>query len=105
MAPYITIVVPTRNRSSLLTRLLASLSDLAYSEWEVIVVDDGSVDTTASTAKHFRDAGLPLRYLYQPWGKMGAARNRGVDNARGEIVAFTDDDCTVTTQWLAAIAA
>jgi glycosyltransferase involved in cell wall biosynthesis len=105
MAPDITIVVPTRNRSSLLTRLLASLSDLAYSEWEVIVVDDGSVDTSASTTRHFRDAGLPLRYVYQPWGKMGAARNRGVEIARGEIVAFTDDDCIVTPQWLTAIAA
>ena len=103
--PFISIIVPTRNRSALLSRLLTSLGALRYPRWEAIVVDDGSVDDTAAVVERFRARGLPLRYLWQTWRKMGAARNRALAEARGEIVAFTDDDCVVDPDWLHAIAA
>jgi glycosyltransferase involved in cell wall biosynthesis len=103
MEAFLSVVVPTRNRAALLDRLLHSCVDVLYPTWEIIVVDDGSIDRTASVAASYVGR-LPLRYLYQPWSKMGAARNRGIALARGEIVAFTDDDCTVTADWLSAIA-
>jgi glycosyltransferase involved in cell wall biosynthesis len=102
--PLISVIVPTRNRSALLARLLDSLGRLYYPSWEVLVVDDGSTDDTAAVANRYRDKGLPLTYLYQPWRKMGAARNLGLQHARGEIAAFTDDDCMVDPGWLDAIA-
>jgi glycosyltransferase involved in cell wall biosynthesis len=104
-SPFISIVVPTRNRARLLDRLLSSLRSLQYPRWEVIVVDDGSTDDTRQVAERRRRDGLPLTYLYEPWRKMGAARNLAMSRARGEIFAFTDDDCTVDPQWLQAIAA
>ena len=102
---FASVIVPTRNRAALLDRLLRSMEGLSSGEWEVIVVDDGSIDGTAGVAKRARERGLPLQYLYQPWGKMGAARNLGLRHARGEIVAFTDDDCVVDRDWLHAIVA
>jgi glycosyltransferase involved in cell wall biosynthesis len=102
--PFISIIIPTRNRSALLTRLLESLAALRYARWEAIVVDDGSTDDTRDVVDRYRAAGLPLTYLYQPWSKMGAARNLALEHARGEIAAFTDDDCTVDPGWLGAIA-
>lgn len=103
--PLISVVVPTRNRCALLDRLLQSLAELRYPDWEAIVVDDGSTDDTRQVVECHQQAGLPLRYFYQPWSKMGAARNLGLEQARGEIVAFTDDDCTVDPGWLDAFAA
>jgi glycosyltransferase involved in cell wall biosynthesis len=102
MLPLISVVVPTRNRAALLERLLGSFCWLDYPSWELIVVDDGSIDRTPSTVAAFA-GDLPIRYIYQPWSKMGSARNRGVAIARGEIVAFTDDDCTVSGEWLLAL--
>lgn len=102
--PHITVVVPTRNRSALLARLLDSLSQQRYSRWSLIVVDDGSTDDTAEVVERYRTAGLPLTYLYQSWSKMGAARNRGIHWTDSEIVAFTDDDCLVDPDWLSALA-
>jgi glycosyltransferase involved in cell wall biosynthesis len=99
----ISIVVPTRDRAALLARLLESLARLHYPHWEAIVVDDGSTDDTAAVVDRYRSRGLPITYLYQPWSKMGAARNLGIRYARGEIVAFTDDDCMVDPGWLDGI--
>lgn len=89
----------------MLERLLDSLDRLRYPRFEVIVVDDGSTDGTAALMARRPGIGLGLIYLYQPWSKMGAARNRGLQRARGEIVAFTDDDCVVDPMWLGSLAA
>lgn len=98
------MIVPTRNRAGLLARLLESLAALRYPDWDVLVVDDGSEDETGAVVQAAKAAGLPVGYIYQRWAKMGAARNRGIARARGEIVAFTDDDCLVHPHWLDAIA-
>src|SRR5437868_4767862 len=104
MPPLISIIVPTRNRAGLLERLLESLCHLHYPHWEAIVVDDGSTDDTRAVVERFAASNLPLTYLFQPWGKMGAARNLALPHAHGSILAFTDDDCTVDPGWLGAIA-
>ena len=105
MQPFISVIVPTRNRSTLLAHLLESLAQVRYADWEAIVVDDGSTDDTPAVVERSRARGLPVLYLYQPWSKMGAARNLGLERARGEIAAFTDDDCVVDPGWLDALAA
>lgn len=101
--PHISVIVPTRNRSFLLDRLLESFTHVRYPDWDVLVVDDGSTDETAAVVERYRATGLHVRYERQQWGRMGSARNRGLALARGEISAFTDDDCTVTPEWLERI--
>lgn len=103
-AQFISVIVPTRNRAGMLNRLLESLAQIRYPAWEVIVVDDGSTDDTRDVVARHREAGLPVSYYFQTWQKMGAARNLGIRYARGAIAAFTDDDCIVDPDWLAALA-
>jgi glucosyl-dolichyl phosphate glucuronosyltransferase len=69
----------------------------------VIVVDDGSDEPLAPTVAIAASAGVPARCVWQPKAGLNAARNRGVASARGEIVAFLDDDTLVDPRWLAAI--
>lgn len=88
----------------MLTRLLVSLQRTEYPRWEAVVVDDGSTDDTRAAVERFRASGMPLNYRYQPWQKMGAARNMGITAAVGDIVAFTDDDCLVDPGWVGVLA-
>lgn len=97
------VVVPTYNRSSSLLECLASIErqSLAGTRFEVIVVDDGSDDGTKESVERFRvTSSLALRYFFQPNSGPGAARNLGVENARGAIIAFTEDDVVVDERWL-----
>jgi glycosyltransferase involved in cell wall biosynthesis len=88
--PLVSVVVPTHNRARLLKRTLRSILDQRVSDLEVIVVDDGSADETASLAA---GADTRVRVLRNavPSG-VSAARNRGIAAARGGWVAFCDDD-------------
>jgi glycosyltransferase involved in cell wall biosynthesis len=88
--PLVSVVVPTHNRAELLRRTLRSIFAQSVSDLEVIVVDDGSIDHT-STIAPLSDPRVRLCRNEQPSG-VSAARNRGIDTARGEWIAFCDDD-------------
>jgi glycosyltransferase involved in cell wall biosynthesis len=94
--PKASVVVATYNGSRTLQNCLESLQRLNYPDYEVIVVDDGSTDRTPEVAKRFPQ----VRYLRQTNQGLSAARNAGIRAARGEIVAFTDDDCRADEDWL-----
>lgn len=88
--PIVSVVVPTHNRADLLERTLRSILQQQVSDLEVIVVDDGSVDDTSAVAA----AADPRVQLLRNKNSTGvsAARNRGIAAARGDWVAFCDDD-------------
>ena len=103
------VVVPTRGRPALLRRCLEALcrQTLDRHRYEIIVVDDGPDDQTRLAVESYaaRMAAYALRVIYVPSpGPHGpaAARNRGWQHARGEIIAFTDDDTEPDANWLAA---
>jgi glycosyltransferase involved in cell wall biosynthesis len=112
MMVRVSVVVPTFRRPLLLQRCLKALAaqDLNRESYEVIVVDDGAFEDTTSLVEAFQRAldlqeGLPaVRYLAspRPGGGPAAARNLGWRVAKGEIVAFTDDDCVPHRGWLRA---
>jgi GT2 family glycosyltransferase len=99
-APAVSVVIPTRNRAAYLAVALASLArqelDQAY---EVLVVDDGSTDTTGEVV---RDAGVRCVRADPPLG-LNAARNTGVRMTAAPLIAFLDDDVEVPAGWLAAL--
>jgi GT2 family glycosyltransferase len=97
----ISIVVPTRNRAERLGALLASLADQAGPPHEVIVVDNASTDATRAVVEAARVRGIRLP---EPMGP-AIARNVGWNEARGELIVFTDDDVVAQPGWLEAIAA
>lgn len=99
-----TICICTRNRAGSLKRALESLSrqnDCEEIEWDVLVVDNGSIDRTADTARAFSDL-LNIRVAHEPIAGVALARNTALRLARGAFIVFIDDDVTVPSQWLAA---
>jgi GT2 family glycosyltransferase len=94
--PKISVVVCTHNGASTLRACLAALEKQSHPGYEVIVIDDGSTDTTAEIARAFPR----VHYERQEHAGLGAARNRGAQLARGEVIAYTDDDCIPDEDWL-----
>ena len=103
-SPSVTVCVSTRNRAHLLPRLVSHLERqaLPLNDFEVVIVDNGSSDDTWETLRSLEATStLQLRVLQNPPGKGPAAgRNRAWRDARGDICAFTDDDCMPTPTWL-----
>jgi glycosyltransferase involved in cell wall biosynthesis len=93
--PTVSIILPTFNRAHVIGRSIRSLLDQTYRGFELIVVDDGSTDNTESVVKSFRDT--RIRYLkYEPNRGAAHARNLGIQEARGQCIAFQDSD----DEWL-----
>lgn len=100
--PKFSVVIPTCGRESLLA-CLRGLANQSYADFEVVAVDDGSPQPVALMAG-ILEIPLELRILRQENAGPAAARNAGAAEARGEFLAFTDDDCIPDPGWLAALA-
>jgi glycosyltransferase involved in cell wall biosynthesis len=90
MTPRVSVVVPTRDRQPKLARALAGVQAQTFRDFEVLVVDDASTDETAAWLRT-NYPGVPARTLGRPRGA-AAARNQALEHARGELIAFLDDD-------------
>jgi|KBSMisStaDraftv2_1062788.scaffolds.fasta_scaffold278711_2 Glycosyltransferases involved in cell wall biogenesis len=91
--PQVTVVLPTYNRAAFLPAAFDSIRNQTLSDWSVVVVDDGSTDDTRATVQQFANVlGDRIHYVYQANRGAYAARNRGLDDARGTYVAFFDSD-------------
>lgn len=89
MLPRVSVIIPTYNNASLLPETLDGILRQSVSDFELIVVDDGSTD---DTAKIIKGAYPQIHYVYQSNRGPAAARNEGVRLARGEFIAFCDHD-------------
>jgi glycosyltransferase involved in cell wall biosynthesis len=95
----IAVIIPTYNRSELLKRTLQGFCEQTANklQWELIIVSDGSTDSTRQTVMGFENR-LPLRYLHQPKSGVSSARNLGLRETRSPIVIFLDDDVIPSPQ-------
>jgi len=101
--PAVTVVIPTFGRLQRLVECLEALRCQEFAEpWEIVVVDDGSPEPVQPLLSG-RVEGLPIRVIRQPNAGPAEARNRGAAEARGAVIAFTDDDCRPEPGWLDAL--
>jgi glycosyltransferase involved in cell wall biosynthesis len=100
----ITVILCTYNRCQSLAKALDSVAAQTFSEpaeWEVLVVDNNSRDQTREVVDDFcRRYPGRFRYLFEPHQGKSYALNSGIREARGDVLAFTDDDVTVQPTWL-----
>ncbi|MBZ0220450.1 MAG: GNAT family N-acetyltransferase [Candidatus Methylomirabilis sp.] len=93
----VSIIIPTYNRARLVCHAIDSILAQDYKDYEIIVVDDGSTDSTPQVLRKYSGA---IKYLRQENRGFGAARNRGLDEAKGEYLAFLDSDDLWTAEKL-----
>lgn len=103
-SPRFTVVVPTYNRLASLTTCLEAIAaqDFPRDEFEVVVVDDGSASPPRALIGRLSD-NVQVRLIEQANAGPAAARNAGARAARGQYLAFTDDDCQPGPGWLRAL--
>ena len=89
-SPLVSVIIPVYNYERYLGEAVECVLSQTYQRHEVIVVDDGSTDGSADVAKSFADRGV--RYCHQVQAGIGPARNKGVELAQGELLAFLDAD-------------
>lgn len=98
----ISVVMPTRNRMTMLDRAVRSVVDSQYSNWQLVVVDDGSTDGTPEYLSTLDDSRIIV--IRSAGEGAAAARNKGLDKATGTWVTFLDDDNVMSPFWSKAVA-
>ncbi len=102
--PFVSLIVPTTRRPERIKTCLESLGLLEYPNFEIVIVDNAPDDPQTRTAVEARSrTDRRVRYVAEPLPGSSVARNRGVREAKGDILAFTDDDVVVDKQWLASL--
>src|SRR5688572_3090637 len=92
MQHLVSVIMPAYNSGRFLAESVRSVQAQTFGGWELIIVDDGSTDDTAAVARGFAESDARVRYVARANGGQAAARNTGLGEARGPLVAFLDSD-------------
>lgn len=98
--PLISIVVPVYNTEKYLDECVKSILAQSYTNWELILVDDGSTDTSLELCESWQSKDARIRVSHKENGGVSSARNVGIDKSRGEYLAFVDADDWVEPEYL-----
>jgi glycosyltransferase involved in cell wall biosynthesis len=101
--PQVAVIIPAYNQSQFLSQAIQSVLDQTFSDWEAVIVDDGSSDDTRNVAHSFKDS--RLRYIYQENRGLSAARNTGIRNSTAPYLSFLDSDDMFLPEKLALLLA
>lgn len=91
MKPLVSIVLPTYNHANLIGEAISSVINQTYSNWELIIVDNNSVDNTSEVISEFKDERIKT-FKIQNNGVIASSRNMGINNSKGNWIAFIDSD-------------
>ncbi len=101
MTPKASIIIPTFNRKGILKKTLLAITNQSISDYEIILIDDGSTDGTEEMVKNLK-TNHPIRYIDQPNRGRAVARNNGIRHAKGAIIIFIDSDIVVNHTFVEA---
>ena len=101
--PKISIIVPVYNVERYIRQCILSVTNQSFEEWELILVDDGSLDSSGVICEEYAKVDSRIRVLHKPNGGVSSARNAGLNIARGEIITFIDSDDWVEPIYCATI--
>lgn len=101
----VTVIIPTRNRAASLSSLLDSLCNQNFlpDRFEVLVIDNGSIDETRIIAHQYQRKMRNIRYFFVPAPGLHIGRHFGLKEAKGDVLAYVDDDVQVETSWLQTV--
>ena len=91
-SPRFSVITPVYNREQVISQVIDSVLAQTSSDWEMILVDDGSTDNTAAVRKQYAARDSRIHYIHQPNHGVSSARNTGIRNACGEYIVFLDSD-------------
>lgn len=89
-SPFFSIIIPTYNRGYIIRQPIDSIISQTFTDWELIIVDDGSTDHTRDVVESYKDE--RIKYVWQQNQERSAARNHGISLAKGEWICFQDSD-------------
>ena len=98
--PKISVIVPVYNVEKYLNRCIDSILNQSYSDFELILVDDGSPDNSGKICDEYAQMDERVRVIHKENGGVSLARNAGIDNARGEYITFIDSDDSIKGNFL-----
>ena len=99
-SPDISIIIPVYNAEKYLTQCLDSILFQTFEQWEALLIDDGSVDSSSAICNDFALIDGRFRIIRQENAGASAARNTGLDNARGKWIAFVDSDDWIVPEYV-----
>jgi len=88
----ISVIMPAYNAEKFIAESIESVLAQTYTNWELIIVDDGSTDKTGNIARQYTSKDIRIKYIYQENKKQCAARNNGIEQSNGKLIAFLDSD-------------
>jgi glycosyltransferase involved in cell wall biosynthesis len=100
--PLVSIIMPTYNRADLISLAVESVLEQSYRNWELIIVDDCSTDATEAVLETYQDARIKIVKLKANAG-VSSARNRGIKEAKGELIAYLDSDNKMDPRFLSVM--
>jgi glycosyltransferase involved in cell wall biosynthesis len=100
MSPFFSIIIPTLNEEKNIAILLTSIMNQTYADFEVVVVDSGSNDSTQKVAESFKEKITHLRFLEHLCKNVSSARNFGASNVHGYFLIFFDADVEIEDNFL-----
>ena len=99
-SPLISVIIPAYNTEAYLARCLDSVLAQTLTDFELLLINDGSTDGTAAVADRYAEADSRVKVIHKENGGVSSARNRGLEVARGEFITFVDSDDIVLPTYL-----
>ena len=98
--PKISIIVPVYNAEQWLERCIDSIVAQTYTDWELLLIDDGSTDASGDICDRYAASDPRIQAFHKPNGGVSSARNLGLDHAKGEWITFVDSDDYIEARFL-----